>query len=55
MMKRDTNIDELFKASKVNEMINQQEFLNKLSLIGYNLAANKLKVKSIESFSLSLL
>jgi len=54
MMKRDTNIDELFKASKVNEMINQQEFLNKLSLIGYNLAANKLKVKSIESFSLSV-
>lgn len=54
MMKRDTNIDELFKGSKVNEMINQQEFLNKLSLIGYNLAANKLKVKSIESFSLSV-
>ena len=46
MMKRDTNIEELFRASRVNDQINQQEFLNKLTFIGYNLAANKLKVRA---------
>lgn len=46
MLKRDTNIDELFKTSRVNDFINQQEFLNKLNSIGYNLAVNKLKVNS---------
>jgi hypothetical protein len=50
MMKRDTNIDELFKTSRVNDMINQQEFLNKINFIGYNLAANKLKVNRQMSF-----
>lgn len=47
MLKRDTNIDELFKTSRVNDFINQQEFLNKLNSIGYNLAVNKLKVDAL--------